>query len=1003
MLYKDWDPAVWDFGTAPNADQQLPGLKFNGQVLRDSDGDGVLDENDVWPNNFAASKDLDADGYPDAWSLGCDDACIVASGLTLDQFPHHAWAALDADFDGLPDGADNCVSNCELDGLTKDGALGDYDNDGILDAVDSDEDNDGIDDIDANHNGLIDIDSLEKLNAMRFQLKGIGLQLTDISDVDSSGCPRIIYQGIYQQRCSGYELTQDLDFDTNANGGIDAGDEYRNITPEGIAQGWEPIGSSDRNYFSAIFNGNGHVIKNLNINRPQTYYIGLFGYINNSVIENVVIAGANSEITGGYNVAALVGYASNAQIRNVVVAANVQGNDYVAGLIGQVYSETHIRNSLVSGSVSGDRYVAGLVGKARGSNSNSKNTIIQSLSTSFVVGNSSVGGLISYSYNTNIINSYWAKDVSGQYSSASRSEANSYVGLNLSVLQCATAENTDFTTGCVSVDGSAEVLGAAVVLYKDWDPAVWDFGTAPNANQQLPGLKLNGKVFRDSDGDGLLDVDDASPFDHDNDGVIDIIDGYPFIAIGDLADQDSDGLPNECDQECIGVGMTADIDDDNDGSIDTLDAYPLIPVGGLDADYDGIPDECNQVCINLGMIQDQYLNDTDNDGATNDVDSDFESDNGKPTLLAVPETLYAVVNTADGSGFIVDSLTVDSFLSQFKAEDIIDPVGRLTAKVYLNSKELVLDDNGGFILPSGLLALNWVAVDSSGNESESLEQLVYVYPQVRFNSSDSITGEVSQAKVIVELTGDSPEYPVSISLLVNSELSSIDQADLDSGFDFSVEHVVVIEAGDDAELLNRQASLIVPVIEDYEREDDELLVLELQSVASAHGAHEFIVIDESKKTHELKVTYRNLAPLVRLLILQGGQAVTSITMDGGIVTLLANVSDGNGADTHTFNWDLGGLITQDFYSGEMEFDPANLYVGEYLISLTVTDDGISPLSKTVSQALTVIKEESPVIKLPEKSSSGSGSGGSMNLIFLLMMVLLILVECFSIRLSKIVN
>ena len=38
--------------------------------------------------------------------------------------------------------------------------------------------------------------------------------------------------------CTGYELTQDLNFDTNENGQFDEGDSYWN---EG--KGWQPIGS----------------------------------------------------------------------------------------------------------------------------------------------------------------------------------------------------------------------------------------------------------------------------------------------------------------------------------------------------------------------------------------------------------------------------------------------------------------------------------------------------------------------------------------------------------------------------------------------------------------------------------------------------------------------------------------------------------------------------------------------------------------------------------------
>jgi hypothetical protein len=590
VLYKDWDSSIWDFGKASNASQQLPGLKFGDRIIRDGDGDGILDDDDAWPNNYAAFLDLDGDGYPDAWSPECDDACILASGLTLDQFPDHAWAALDADFDGLPDGAENCVSNCQLDGLTKDGALGDHDNDGILDLADTDSDGDGITDVDADHDGLIDIDSLDKLNAMRFQLQGIGLQLTDISDVEVSGCPFIIYQRIYQQRCSGYELTQDLDFDTNADGVIDENDDYWNENSEGVGEGWLPVGSVEEEdvFFNSHFNGNGHVIKNLNINRPEAAtVVGLFGIARNSYIENVVISGPLTEVVGSDGVGALVGFSADSKILNISVAARVQGQDDVGGLVGYA-DNSNYKNISVSGSVSGEEFVGGLAGyfvTYVPDGDDNPNPIPSSLnniiSSSLVSGIDDVGGLVGSSDSDSdseilIRNSYWATDTSTQLESDESSEANSYVGLTLAKLQCAIAENTDFTSGCVSEDGFDEGLEGSVILYKGWDPEVWDFGTAPNADEQLPALKINGRIFRDRDADEIFDTEDAFP-----------------LNLAAAIDNDNDGMPDfwnpRCDAQCQ-----------------------------TDSD----------------LVLDPFLNDTDNDG----VENDFVPDKEEPVVEVPPVT-----------------------------------------------------------------------------------------------------------------------------------------------------------------------------------------------------------------------------------------------------------------------------------------------------------------------------------------------------------------------------
>ncbi len=105
----------------------------------------------------------------------------------------------------------------------------------------------------------------------------------------------------------------------------------------------------------------------------------------------------------------------------------------------------------------------------------------------------------------------------------------------------------------------------------------------------------------DDDDDGVVDLEDAFPFDNtetedtdgdeigdnadtddDNDGVLDVDDRFSKIALGALIDTDGDGAPDDCDEACQGTGMTADEDDDGDGIEGmTLDTYPLIAIGEL--------------------------------------------------------------------------------------------------------------------------------------------------------------------------------------------------------------------------------------------------------------------------------------------------------------------------------------------------------------------------------------------------------------------------------------
>src|SRR5690554_4542970 len=229
----------------------LPALSLNGKQYRDRDGDGYLDQDDQWPDNYAAAIDFDKDGHPDRWTLGCDDECVANSGLTLDMFPETAAAWQDDDLDGFPDDwAAGCDVSCQkASGLILDTHLNDQHN-GNPPA--------GIVIVDADHNGLIEIETLEQLDAIRYNLEGTGLKLSANDENNIEGCPPRLVNGQMQRLCKGYELKADLDFDTNGDGKIDESDTYWNGE-----EGWLPIGNNSNSAFHAVFEGNGHVIRNL--------------------------------------------------------------------------------------------------------------------------------------------------------------------------------------------------------------------------------------------------------------------------------------------------------------------------------------------------------------------------------------------------------------------------------------------------------------------------------------------------------------------------------------------------------------------------------------------------------------------------------------------------------------------------------------------------------------------------------------------------------------------
>ncbi len=150
-------------------------------------------------------------------------------------------------------------------------------------------------------------------------------------------------------------------------------------------EGWVPIGD-DTNPFTGNFDGNGFKIRNLYINRPDTYYQGLFGQTRGATITNISLEYV--DVTGRNCTGGLVGYAYDSTITNSYATGSVEGGTNTGGLVGHVGSSSAITNSYATGSVTGGNDTGGLVGFTNNS------TISNSYATGSVTGASSVGGLV---------------------------------------------------------------------------------------------------------------------------------------------------------------------------------------------------------------------------------------------------------------------------------------------------------------------------------------------------------------------------------------------------------------------------------------------------------------------------------------------------------------------------------------------------------------------------------------------------------------------------------
>ena len=208
----------------------------------------------------------------------------------------------------------------------------------------------GTVDYDANRNGLIEVSSLEQLNAIRWDLDGNGVPTEAHATSYTAAFPNT--GGVVCRTtttatvsCKGYELVSDLDFNTG-DPSTRTDDLYYNN-----GAGWEPIGTCDGTEchrfdpgYAATFRGNGHVIRNLLILRPGANHIGLFGFlISEGRIEGVGLHGVS--VVGNDDVGSLAGragasHAIGTMISSSYVTGKVSGGLRIGGLVGYNYGGT---------------------------------------------------------------------------------------------------------------------------------------------------------------------------------------------------------------------------------------------------------------------------------------------------------------------------------------------------------------------------------------------------------------------------------------------------------------------------------------------------------------------------------------------------------------------------------------------------------------------------------------------------------------------------------------
>jgi len=197
--------------------------------------------------------------------------------------------------------------------------------------------------------------------------------------------------------------------------------------------GFSSIGSSATK-FTGLYDGDGHKVSNLFINRPSIENMGLFGVItSDSEVKNLGVI--NIDVTGDQSTGGLVGWCESGTIDNCYTTGNVVGDSETGGLVG--YNAGNINNSYSSviitvGGSDDNSEVGGLVGYT-----SSSSEINNSYATGDVNAVDEVGGLVGDNKGT-VFNCYATGNVN-----ASKEEVGGLIGINYgSVLEC-------YSTGAV--------------------------------------------------------------------------------------------------------------------------------------------------------------------------------------------------------------------------------------------------------------------------------------------------------------------------------------------------------------------------------------------------------------------------------------------------------------------------------------------------------------------------------------------------------------------------
>lgn len=404
----------------------------------------------------------------------------------------------------------------------------------------------------------------ETVDECENDLEGLCLETTaDDVTLEGDGTPDDPYrihdvdelQAMNQNLSAHYTLANDID--ASETDGWNDGD------------GFEPIGSGDDGVaiqirspepsaeaFTGSFDGDGHTITGLTVDRPDEEFVGLFGVADGATIESVELE--DTFVKGDEHVGAVAGKLSHGELRDVRSTdgyVRAYEGTYGGGLVGTLEAGT-VDSSHADGEVRGSGVViGGLVGEM--SNVGFEGSVVRNSSAAADVdGGWRVGGAVGNLAGGSVVGTSAEGDVVGDEDEFAKPAAG--IGGLVGTVSDGTV-TASYATG--DVEGTADVGGLVGLLEYGQVTETYATGT------------VSGEVAADSGHGGLVGTSNA-----DVTGSYWVVENSPELTNDDgVGSGEGDGVTGLEYDELTGADATNSLDAfDFEATWTVTDSYPVL-------------------------------------------------------------------------------------------------------------------------------------------------------------------------------------------------------------------------------------------------------------------------------------------------------------------------------------------------------------------------------------------------------------------------------------------